>query len=285
MPDMKKLLMLRLRAFSLLLALLITPCLGSAEEPVSAGRLRIGGSGGALASLQQLAQAFQKNHAAVNIVIVPSLGSSGGIKAVLAGAIDLAAIGRSLKEAERAQGAIATDYGRTPFVFATATRMNISAISLNELIGIYSGELQTWPDGRAVRLVLRPESESDTDITKSLSPAMNQAVKAALARPGMVIEPTDQASADSLESIPGAIGTITLAQIISEKRALRPLTLNGVIPSLQTLADGRYPHSKTFSLVSTSGASPLARQFINFVRSPAGQRILEKNGQFQVGGE
>jgi phosphate transport system substrate-binding protein len=276
---------LHLKTFVLLLALLTAPCVSSAEQLDSAGRLRIGGSGGTLATLQLLAQAFQKNHNSATIAIVPSLGSSGGIKAVLAGATDLAAVSRPLKEAERAQGAIATSYGRTPFVFATAIRMNISAISLSELLGIYSGEHQTWPDGRALRLVLRPESESDTDIAKSLSPAMNQAVKTALARPGMLIEPTDQTSAHSLESIPGAIGTITLAQLISEQRTLQPLALNGVIPSVQTLSNGRYPYSKTFSFVSLSAASPLARQFIDFVHSPAGRQILEKNGQLPVTGE
>lgn len=273
--------MLHLKARALTLALLILPAMGSAGLLEADSRIRIGGSGGALSTLQILGEAFKKTHASVTVVIVPSLGSSGGIKAMLAGAIDLAVISRPLNEAERNQGAMATAYARTPVVFAVAAPLNISAITTRELVGIYAGGVKTWPDGHTLRLVLRPEAESDTDIVKSLSPAMNQAVKAALAREGMIIAATDKVSADNLEKIHGAIGAITLSQIISEKRSLRPLTLNGVTPSLQTLVDGSYPYAKTFSLVATPVGSPQVQQFIAFVRSPEARQILEKSGQSQ----
>lgn len=270
-------------ARTLLLALLIFPCVGSAEQAApAAAKIRIGGSGGALATMQIVADAFKKIPPYATVVVIPSLGSSGGTRAVLAGAIDLAVIGRPMKEAERRQGAIAITYARTPFVFASAASTRVSAITLRELVSIYSGDLTTWPDGQTLRLVLRPPEESDTVSTKSLSPAMHLAVEAAHARAGMTIEITDQDNARSLQSIPGALGTTTLAQIDSEKLALRPLALDGVIPSLQTLADGSYRYFKTFSLVSTPKASPLVRQFIAFVQSPAGQQILEKNGQSPV---
>jgi phosphate transport system substrate-binding protein len=217
--------------------------------------------------------------------MVPSLGSAGGVKAVMAGAIDLAAISRPLKEAERAQGAVATDYARTPFVFATAAATKVSAITQRELLSIYAGDTKTWPNGKPLRLLLRPADDSDTDLAKSLSPAMKQAVPAALARAGLVIELTDQTNAYSLETIPGALGTSTLAQIMSEKRALQPLALDGVVPSVHTLDDGSYRYFKTFSFVSTAKASPLVQQFMAFVQSPAGRQILEKNGHSQVSGK
>ena len=271
----------------LLLALLIFSAFGSAQQGTpTADRIRIGGSGGALATLQILADAFNKTRAPVSIVIVPSLGSGGGIQAVLAGAIDLAVISRPLKEPERGQGAVASDYARKPFVFATAvtTRASASGITLRELPGIYAGDTTTWPDGRVLRLVLRPAEDSDTALTKSLSPAMHRAVEAAQARAGLLIERTDQANAHSLQTIPGALGTSTLAQIISEKLALQPLALDGVIPSLQTLDDGSYRYFKTFSFVSTPKASPLVQQFMAFVQSPAGRQILAKNGHSHATG-
>jgi phosphate transport system substrate-binding protein len=272
-------------ARTLLLTLLMLPCVGSAQQGLQApDRIRIGGSGGALGTLQILADAFKKDHP-VTVVMVPSLGSAGGVKAVMAGAIDLAAISRPLKEAERAQGAVATDYARTPFVFATAAATKVSAITQRELLSIYAGDTKTWPNGKPLRLLLRPADDSDTDLAKSLSPAMKQAVPAALARAGLVIELTDQTNAYSLETIPGALGTSTLAQIMSEKRALQPLALDGVVPSVHTLDDGSYRYFKTFSFVSTAKASPLVQQFMAFVQSPAGRQILEKNGHSQVSGK
>jgi phosphate transport system substrate-binding protein len=277
--------MLHWTARTLLWTLLIFPCVGSAQQAMPAAeRIRIGGSGGALGTLQILADAFKKDHP-VTVVMVPSLGSAGGIKAVLAGAIDLAVISRPLKEAERAEGAVATDYARTPFVFATAAASKVTGTTQRELLSIYAGDTKTWPNGKPLRLLLRPADDSDTDLAKSLSPAMKQAVPAALARAGMVIELTDQANAHSLETIPGALGTSTLAQIMSENRALQPLALDGVHPSLKTMDDGSYRYFKTFSFISAPKASALVQQFMAFVQSPAGKQILEKNGHSQVSGK
>lgn len=269
------------RLRTLLWVCLIFPGAGSADQadPV-ATRIRIGGSGGPLGTMQLLAEAFKKIHSQATVVIVPSLGSSGGIKALRAGAIDLALTSRPLRDAERGLDTSATEYARTPFVFAAAVGTNVLAITTPELIGIYTGERKTWPDGRPLRLVLRPDTESDTDIVKSLSPEMNLAVKTAQGREGMIMALTDKASADSLETIPGALGATTLAQIISEKRALQPLALNGVTPSLKALAEGRYPYYKTFFMVSGPKTSPLTQQFAVFVRSAAGREILEKNGHW-----
>ena len=273
--------MFNFRACIVLMALSISPGAGSAEHlDTAASTLRIGGTGGALGTLQIVAQAFKKIQPHATVVIVHSLGSGGGLKALQAGVLDLAVISRPLTDAERGPGTIATEYARTPFVFATAVHANVSAISTGELVSIYSGERKTWPDGRPLRLVLRPELDSDSIALKSLSPAMNQAVNMAHARPGMNIAATDQASADSLETIPGAIGTTTLAEIISEKRALQALALNGVTPSPKTLANGEYPYYKTFSMAGGPKPKPLALQFLAFLRSAAGQEILEKNGHW-----
>ncbi|WP_413437411.1 substrate-binding domain-containing protein [Sulfuriferula sp. GW1] len=273
--------MLHFRAIALFLAGLIFASAASAglTEPVD-NKLRIGGTGCAIATMQTLGKAFTKIHPEATVVITPSLGSSGGIKAMLAGSIDLAISSRDLKPAERAQGVLASEYARTPFVFAVSPRNSVAAITTNELVRIYSGDSTLWPDGKKLRLVLRPPEESDTDIVKSMSPEMNRAMQIALAREGMIRAITDQDSADKLEKILGAIGTSTLAQIISEQRALKPLILNGVTPSLDTLAEGKYPYFKTLLMVSSPKPSPLTQAFIAFVRSAVGRQILAKNGQW-----
>ena len=91
---------------------------------------------------------------------------------------------------------------------------------------------------------------------------------------------TDKSNADSLETVPGAVGTTTLAQIISEKRQIKPLTLNGVTPSLGTLANGKYRLYKRLYLVVSPTTRPLALRFAAFVRSSAGVEILQNNGNW-----
>ena len=251
--------------------------LGSAPA-ARAEDIKIGGTGSALAAMQLLADAYARQHPGSKITVLPSLGSGGGIKAALSGAIQVAVSARPLSEAETKAGAVAVEYARTPFVFATAVTNKTAGLTEPELVNILSGRTEQWPDGRKIRLVLRPVGDSDSEMVKSISPALREAKTAAEQRKGMPFAVTDQDAADSIEKIPGALGTSTLAQIISEKRALKALKWNGVEPSAKSLADGSYPLYKELYLVTAANAPPSAQQFVAFVRSATGRDILLRNG-------
>ncbi len=256
------------------LALATAPVAWAQEE------IKIGGTGAALGSMQLLAQAYAKAHPEAKLTVLPSMGSGGGIKAVLAGAIQIGVSSRPLSEAESKAGAVAVEYGRTPFVFATTAANKASAITTQNLVDFYAGHVDHWPDGSKLRLVLRPIGDSDSETIKSMSPAMRTAKEAAEQRKGMVFTVTDQETADQIEKIAGAIGPSTLALILAEKRTLKALALDGVVPSAQTIADGRYPLFKTLTMVSGPKTTPQAQGFIRFVQSPAGRQILQQTGHW-----
>jgi phosphate transport system substrate-binding protein len=245
---------------------------------VRAEEIKIGGTGSALATMQLLANAYAKSHPETRITVLPSLGSSGGIKAVLSGAIQLAVSSRPLNDAEIKQGAVEIEYGRTPFVFATSVTNEIAGLTVPELVGIYAGKTDKWPDGRKIRLVLRPIGDSDSEMIRSISPEMRAAKSQAEQRQGMLFAVTDQETADSIEKIPGALGPSTLVQILSEKRALKALKLNGVTPSAKAIADGSYPLYKQLFFVTNPKGPPSVQQFVAFVRSASGREILRQTG-------
>jgi phosphate transport system substrate-binding protein len=100
----------------------------------------------------------------------------------------------------------------------------------------------------------------------------------AFSRKGMSIAMTDQDGADMIEKVPGALGTTTLAQILTEKRAINPLALNGVAPTPDALKDGSYPHFKTLYLITKGDASGHSRRFVDFALSAGSRPILLKTG-------
>lgn len=244
--------------------------------------LRIGGSGSPSASITTIARAFEKSHPNVKIELLPGLGSSGGVKALAAGAVQVALISRRLSDEERKQGLVAVNYARTPFVFGTSRATRVSSTTLEEAASIYAGRKTTWPDGTLIRIVLRPEVDSDTALLRSLSPAIDQAVKKAFTRPGMLIAITDIDAADALERLPGSFGTTTMSIVIAQGRPIKVLGLDGTFPSLKGMADGSYPYSKPFYLVTTAQASPLAKEFVAFVRSSHGMKLLTASGHLIV---
>ena len=264
----------RVGAAALLLMLAVGGTARAAEE------IRIGGTGAALGTMRLLAQTFSQSNPGVEVTLVGNLGSAGAIKAVSGGAISLGVSSRPLNDGERRMGALQLEYARTPFVFAVSAKSAVKAITRQELAEIYSGRMAKWPDGSAVRVVLRPASDIDTATVKGVSPELGRGVAAAEKRPGVQFSVTDQDAASDLERIPGAIGPSSLALIVSEQRALRALALDGVEPTPANAATKAYPLYKQLFFITGAKTPPTVERFIAFVRSPAGRRILADNGHW-----
>jgi phosphate transport system substrate-binding protein len=213
---------------------------------------------------------------------LPHTWERGGIKAVLAGNLDVGVSARPLTTEERALGAREEAFGRTALVFAVAKISPVSGVTTREVIDIYSGSMTAWPDGGTIRLVLRPPDDTDIRQLKAGSPAMKRAVEAALARKGMISALTDQEAANYLEKVSGAFGTTVLSMIIAEKRPLRALALDGVEPNVKALSEGKWPLVRTFRIVTGADPSPAAKGFLHFLRSAEGRRVLLQAGCLAV---
>ncbi len=245
----------------------------SALEPV-----RVGGTGSAVAAMARLGDAATAQDARIRVRVLPSMGSTGAIQAVTDGALDLGMSGRPLRDGEQTLGLASREVARTPFLFAVGPRVGVPGLTTEELVAIYQGERLTWPDGQRIRPVLRPRSDADTDLLRSISPAVAGAVDAASGRPGMLVAVTNTECNEMLARSPGSIGPTTLLQIRSESHPLRPLHWNGVQPTVENLASGRYPLVKSIHLVFRAPASDGVRHFLAFLGSPRGQTLLRELG-------
>ncbi len=253
-----------------------------APRGAAAGTIKVSGTGGAIGTMRMFAEMFGKAHPGTRVLVSPSIGTNGAIKAVLRGDLDVGLATRPPNLEECAQGCMATAYARTPFVFGVNRQVEETAVTVAEVADIYAGRKLRWANGSRLRLVMRPPGESDIPILKGMSPEMGAAVDAAMGRQGMIVGLTDQDSADAIERTPGAIGCLTLAIVVSEKRAIRVLALDGTVPSVRTLKDGSYRYFKTFYMVTKRDMQPAVQQFVEFVLSPAARDILSKNGQAPV---
>lgn len=249
-----------------------------AVSSAAAETIKIGGTGAALGTMRALAAEFAKAAPAHSLVVVPSLGGGGGMKALAAGAIDIAVVSRPLKAEELAQGLVGMEYGKTALVIATSTQGAGTLKTLAELAEVYAGRNATWADGSPIRVVLRPQTDSHTQLLEAFSPEMKRVIPASLARPGIVIASTDQEAADYIQNTAGAVGVTSLALVLSEKRKVHVLPLGGVPPNPRTLADGSYPYVKVMVMARKDAATPAVARFFEFVASPRGRQILADIG-------
>jgi phosphate transport system substrate-binding protein len=241
----------------------------------------ISGTGAAIAVMKDLADAFRKKNPHVDIrIITPPLGSKGGIRAVTEGALDIGLSNRDLLGEELGRDVQAIEYGKSPVVFVVRADNHLSDITVKMVEDIYSGRLANWQDGTPIRLVVRPATDIHNMHLKSLSPEMKKAVENVLSRKGLAMAATDDENADLLEKIHGSFGASVYAQVIAEKRNLTVLTLNGVRPAPETIADGTYPLVNRCYLVMKTTPRPIVRQFADFVLSQEGRATLERLGHW-----
>ena len=246
--------------------------------------IRISGTGAAIGGMKLLGEAFGKKHPGVTVVVYPSLGSAGGIKAVAAGKLDLAVSARRVKDAEKASGIVEKPYAKSPFIFAVSSFNPTDGLSFPEIQDIYAGRKTTWPDGRRIFLVLRPAADAYTGFLEKLSPGMKNAVESSKRRPGMFTGITDQDAADQIERTPGSFGVTSYSLVASEKRNIKPLAVDGISPAGKDGVNEKYPYSITLSLVYVKDRTgPGVESFLRYISSKEGEKILKMNGHIPIG--
>lgn len=261
------------------LALVLLPLASGSTGVLAQERLRISGTGSGTGGMTLLMQAFVRANPGVQAEVLPALGSAGGIRAVIDGKIELAVSNREPDDKERALAPLKTiTYARTPVVIAVHKDLGITSITSDQLAALYAEGAPSFANGRRARPVLRASDSSDTPIVASISPAVAAALKAANGRRGMLDANTDSDTADLLERTPGAFGPSTLALIESERRPLVPLAIDGVAPSMSNLVNGRWKLQKPLIMVIPEKPGPRVQQFVAFVQSDHGRRIMATSG-------
>jgi phosphate transport system substrate-binding protein len=245
----------------------------------SKNTLMITGTGSSIGPMQLMAVGFKKKYPNVNVKVLPSIGSTGGIRAVREGKIDIGLSARSLKPEERRGGITQEIYGRTAFIFGVQDSNPVKGFTLREIEDIYSGKRKNWSDGTPIRLILRPLSDAYSAYLVSINPGIKSAYEKAHAVPDVFVGNTDQEAARQIEKTPGSFGTTSSSVIAAEQRKIKALSVDGTAPTLADVATGKYPYVMTLLMVyKQEQYSGLIKDFVEFVFSGDGQKILSDSG-------
>lgn len=260
-----------LLASASIVASVLLPVASSAET------LRIGGTGMALAAMRSIGDSLTAADPGLRVEVLPSLGTPGGIRALLARDIDIAIAGRPLTPDERAKGVAEAACLTTALVFASSHGA-ASGITKASLPGLYADPMPSWPDGTPLKVILRSRAGSENPYLIEVVPGMAAALDAAYKRRGMPVGATDQENADLATRTAGSFAVMTLLQIHAERLGLRPLSFDGIAPNADTLASKTYPLPLRVCLVLPAAPSPAAARFVAHVNAPAGTAALRSLG-------
>ncbi len=256
-------------------ATLVLLCHGAGAA--NADAMKVGGTGAAQGMLLRLSEAFHAAHPGDRVEVAPGLGSSGAIAALVPGVLQLSVSGRALKAEEKAQGLQSAPFFDTPFVFVTS-HPNPQRLTKADVVAIHNGALAKWPDGKEIKPILRPKSDSVTGFLIANFEGMQAAMDKLRQRVDVPVAATDQDNIEAAVRIPNSFAGATLAQILTERPSLRIVTLDGIEPSVAAMEQGSYPLKMRIDVVMKSDAAPVTRRFAQFLRSAEAAKLIRENG-------
>jgi phosphate transport system substrate-binding protein len=89
------------------------------------------------------------------------------------------------------------------------------------------------------------------------------------------MQASNQAIATTVARTPGAIGYVGLGFLSGDVKAV---SVDGVMPSKETVLSNKYPIGRPLFMYTNGVPQGLAKEFIDFVKSPEGQRLAEQEG-------
>jgi phosphate transport system substrate-binding protein len=89
------------------------------------------------------------------------------------------------------------------------------------------------------------------------------------------MQASNQAVASTVSRTPGGIGYAGLGFISEGTKAV---TVNGVMPTKETVLLGKYPFSRPLFMYTNGSPKGMTKDFLDFVKSPEGQKIADEQG-------
>jgi phosphate transport system substrate-binding protein len=260
---------------TLILAGCISAAAGPAPAPTAAPQatLLISGAGGTSAILKYLAEAYRQQYNDLAFEFLSGAGSSGGVKGVLAGQLDLGTMSRPPKDSELADGIAYLRFGTEKIVVATSADLSITDLTSQQVKDIFLGKIKNWaevggPD-TAISVLVRDEEETNTKILRQ--EIFGQAAFVT----GAVVFTREGDLKAALASTPHAIAYLAYGGVRLEKLAVHPLVIDGQDPAD---LNGGYPYVRPAGVAYLPANAAKVQPFLDFITGPEAGTLLAEQG-------
>jgi phosphate transport system substrate-binding protein len=226
----------------------------------------------------------------LNVSIVQCSKTAGAYQRLIDGETDIIFCyepSSAETEAARAKGVRfnLTPIGKDAFVFIVNEKNTAASISPRQIQDIYTGRLTNWKSISGNDDVIIPYQRDENSGSQTIFQTIMRGEESV--RP--IIEGLwiSQGMGEMLEMVASdyynynsAIGYTFLFYLnrMSGNSGAKPLAIDGVVPSRETIRDGRYPYVRTLYAVTAGNESANTKKFIEWILSAQGQELVEKTG-------
>ncbi|MGH7767160.1 MAG: substrate-binding domain-containing protein [Candidatus Binatia bacterium] len=245
-------------------------------------KIVIGGSGGLIDEMDDLAKAYMAKHPSEKIEVVKeSMSTSGGLGAVLSGRLTIGLVTRAPKGDEKAKLAYRA-VGRSPVGVAIHKSLPVNSLNEAQICDIFSGKTKSWKevggDELKIMVITRKQEDNNTEVVREKVACFKDlkipADTVALSRGSEVL--------DALNRRPGAVAIVSVATSMFERPDVKAVSIEGTPPSAEAVKSGKYKVYNERGVVTVGEPKGTAKKFLEFVGTAEGQKILAKRSMIPV---
>jgi phosphate transport system substrate-binding protein len=240
--------------------------------------LTVTGSTTVLPVAAKAAEAYMTAHPGVDVQVTGG-GSGVGVKSAGEGTALIGMVSRDLTadEKQKYPDLKANKIAIDGLTLITNPANPIPSLTVEQIKKIYNGNITNWKEvggsDAAIIIVGRDSASGSRDFMTSAVMEKTDFVKTQLEKN------SNGAIQQTIAQTPNAIGYVGLGYIDSTVHAV-PLSVNGttVIPSVDTVKAGKYPLARPLYLLTKGEPSGDAANFIAFIDSSEGQKLVTEEG-------
>lgn len=240
--------------------------------------LRLAGSTTVLPIAQKAAEVYMSLYPDLRLSI-SGTGSGDGLKAIVEGSTDIANSSRDLKTKEQK---LAEEKGVTlvrhpvalDCVSVIVNPANpVQNLTLAQLRAIYNGECKSWKDlggeDKPIVAVNRDVSSGTFEVW------LEKVLQGDRVRPDAQVQASNGGVSQAVAGNKYAIGYVGLGYITGQVKAV---SVEGIAPNIADVRNKTYPLARELYMFTRQNGPKLAEDFIAFLTSPDGQKLVEQEG-------
>jgi phosphate transport system substrate-binding protein len=248
-----------------------------------AGTIMVSGSTTVLPIAQSTAEAYMDLNPNADIQVGGG-GSSVGVQAVGEKTSEIGMSSRELNDAEKTKypGLVQYTVAKDAVVVIVHPDNTASAMTLDQVRGIYNGSIQSWDKvggTTSAFVVIGRDSASGTRTYFTETVMKNEKYRSDMREMN-----SNGAIASYVAGNRYAIGYVGLGYLSDDVKGIKIVSKGTPVePSVATVLAGTYPISRPLYMLTNGEATGLAKDYIDFIKSTDGQRIVTEEGFVPLG--
>jgi phosphate transport system substrate-binding protein len=273
-----------MRAESMLLILLLFFILAGASSEAIEVTVVVSGSSTVMPLAELAAEEFNMMQESYT-VNVKSGGSGVGIVDVAEGRSDIAMSSREIQLVERQRYETpSTRFIEQPVGFDAICLVvspevydsGVTTLTKDEVKQIYAGDITNWEElggpNTDIFVIGRRAGSGTRDTFNEIIMGSKEAET-----PGVSYDAGESSEVKfSTQRSDNAIGYMGYSFVMTGD--IKVISLDGISPTIESIKSGAYPLARKLYFITLGALSPGAKDFIDYILSPEGQKIATENG-------